>query len=52
MITALAPAGYRSDHLAAQIVHRLAAAQAPPPSLPRRARTQLAPACCCDRLWT
>ena len=32
------------DHLAAQLVPSLAAAQAPPPSLPRRARAQRAPA--------
>jgi hypothetical protein len=32
------------DHLAAQLVYRLAAAQAPSPSLPRRACAERAPA--------
>ena len=39
------------DPLAAQRVRRLAAAQAAPPSLPRRARAQLAPACSRHRVW-
>jgi hypothetical protein len=38
------------DHLAAQLVHRLAAAQAASPSLPRRACAQRAAACGCYRL--
>ncbi|WP_280818830.1 threonine/serine exporter family protein [Thiorhodococcus minor] len=40
------------DHLAAQLVRRLAAASVPPPSLPRRDRPQLAPACASHRVWT
>jgi hypothetical protein len=40
------------DHLSAQLVHRLAAAQAAPPSLPRRALTQRAAACGGHRVWT
>jgi hypothetical protein len=40
------------DHLAARVVHRLAATAAPPPPLPRCARPQLAPACGCHRVWT
>ena len=39
------------DHLAAQLVHRLAAAKATPPSLSRRSGTQLALACRCRSLW-
>ena len=39
------------DRLAAQLVHNLATAETTPASLPRRSCTQLALACCCDRLW-
>jgi hypothetical protein len=39
------------DHLVAQLVHRLAAAQAAPPSLPRRARSQRGPADSGHRVW-
>jgi hypothetical protein len=38
------------DHLAAQLVHSLAAAPAPPPSLPWRTCAKRAPACGCHRL--
>jgi hypothetical protein len=42
--------GWSIDHLAAQLVHSLAAAPAPPPSLPRRTCAKRAPACGCHRL--
>ena len=40
------------DHLAAQLVQDLVAAQAPSPPLPRRARPQRAPADSGHRVWT